>query len=175
HRGDRRPLDQDVRRPPARRPGAPDQPASLSGLALGAHAGPCVRAPVFGRDGFPPAATSSRSPALRLPAPLLPTSGLSASRFPAACLSASFSATPCSPVPSCSREPLSNRYNTAIRTETPFVTCSTIVDLGESATSAAISTPLFIGPGCITMAWSGRRAILSPSRPYLRLYSRTLG
>ena len=56
-----------------------------------------------------------------------------------------------------------------------MVTCSTIVDRGESATSAAISTPLFIGPGCITIACSGSSAIRSPSRPYLRLYSRTLG
>jgi len=42
---------------------------------------------------------------------------------------------------------------------------ATIVDRGESATSAAISTPRFIGPGCMTMASSGSclsRAASSP-------------
>ena len=51
--------------------------------------------------------------------------------------------------------PPSSRYKTAMRTLTPLATCSTIVDRAESATSAAISTPRFIGPGCITMACSG--------------------
>src|SRR5215469_8471233 len=71
--------------------------------------------------------------------------------------------------------PPSSKYRTAIRTLTPFATCSTIVERGESATSAAISTPRFIGPGCITIACSGSRAIRAASRPYLRLYSRTVG
>src|SRR6202044_271138 len=71
--------------------------------------------------------------------------------------------------------PPSSRYSTAMRTLTPLATCSTIVDRAESATSAAISTPRFIGPGCITMACSGSCAIRATSRPYRRLYSRTLG
>src|SRR6476620_3363632 len=40
-----------------------------------------------------------------------------------------------------------SRYSTAIRTATPLRTWSTTTDLGRSATSAAISTPRFIGPG----------------------------
>ena len=71
--------------------------------------------------------------------------------------------------------PPSSRYSTAIRTLTPLATCSTIVDLSESATSAAISTPRFIGPGCITMASSGSCLSRAVSSPYRRLYSRTLG
>ena len=69
------------------------------------------------------------------------------------------------PVTAPTSSPPSSRYSTAIRTLTPLATCSTIVDLGESATSAAISTPRFIGPGCITMASSGScrsRAVSSP-------------
>ena len=46
-----------------------------------------------------------------------------------------------------------SRYKTAIRTATPFVTCSRITDRrGSSATSLAISTPRFIGPGCMMIA-----------------------
>ena len=58
---------------------------------------------------------------------------------------------------------------------TPLLTCATIVDRGESATSAAISTPRFIGPGCITIACSGSSAIRPVSSPYRRRYSRMLG
>src|SRR3546814_4020372 len=44
----------------------------------------------------------------------------------------------------------------AIRTATPISTCSVIAECsGWSATFDAISTPRFIGPGCITSA-SGR-------------------
>ncbi len=39
------------------------------------------------------------------------------------------------------RSPASSRYSTAIRTETPFVTCSSTVERGESAASAEISRP----------------------------------
>ena len=78
-------------------------------------------------------------------------------------------------VPARLAAPPSSRYSTAIRTLTPLATCSTIVDRGESATSAAISTPRFIGPGCITMACSGSSAIRLASSPYRRRYSRTLG
>src|SRR5581483_9962067 len=65
--------------------------------------------------------------------------------------------------------PPSIRYKTAMRTVTPLATCATIVERSESATSAAISTPRFIGPGCMTMAWPGSRAIRSASSPLRRL------
>lgn len=42
-----------------------------------------------------------------------------------------------------------NKYRTAIRTATPFSTCSRIMDWLESATSLSSSTPLLMGPGCI--------------------------
>src|ERR1039457_1730641 len=61
--------------------------------------------------------------------------------------------------------PPRRRYRTAIRTLTPFVTCSTITERAESATSAAISMPRFIGPGCMTIAWSGSTAMRAASRP----------
>ena len=35
-----------------------------------------------------------------------------------------------------------------MRTATPFVTWSRITEYGPSATSLAISTPRFMGPGC---------------------------
>ena len=37
-----------------------------------------------------------------------------------------------------------------MRTISPARTWSTINDASESATRASISTPLFIGPGCMT-------------------------
>ena len=40
--------------------------------------------------------------------------------------------------------------STAILTATPLLTCSRMTERGPSATSEAISTPRFIGPGCIT-------------------------
>ena len=55
------------------------------------------------------------------------------------------------------REP-SSRNSTAMRTATPLATCLVITAPGRSATSAAISTPRFIGPGCMTSACAGRRA-----------------
>ena len=42
--------------------------------------------------------------------------------------------------------------STAIRTATPISTCSRITDCAPSATMESISTPRFIGPGCITSA-----------------------
>ena len=45
-----------------------------------------------------------------------------------------------------------SRYSSAIRTATPLVTCSVMTDWAPAATSAAISTPSFIGPGCMTSA-----------------------
>ena len=52
-----------------------------------------------------------------------------------------------------------------MRTATPLVTCSTMTERSESATSAVISMPRTIGPGCITIVWSCRVAIRWPSRP----------
>ena len=54
-------------------------------------------------------------------------------------------------------------------------TCCVITARGRSATSAAISTPRFIGPGCITSACSGSRATRLRSRPNRALYSRSDG
>src|SRR5262249_18535501 len=71
--------------------------------------------------------------------------------------------------------PPSNRYSTAMRTSTPFATCSTIVDRGESATSGLISIPRFIGPGCITIACEGSARTRSASSPYRRADSRSGG
>ena len=42
--------------------------------------------------------------------------------------------------------------STAMRTATPISTCSRISDCAPSATIESISTPRFIGPGCITSA-----------------------
>ncbi len=42
--------------------------------------------------------------------------------------------------------------STAMRTATPISTCSRISDWAPSATLESISTPRFIGPGCITSA-----------------------
>ena len=42
--------------------------------------------------------------------------------------------------------------STAMRTATPISTCSRISDCAPSATMESISTPRFIGPGCITSA-----------------------
>ena len=41
---------------------------------------------------------------------------------------------------------------TAIRTAMPNVTCGRITDRSPSATAESISTPRFIGPGCMTIA-----------------------
>jgi hypothetical protein len=45
--------------------------------------------------------------------------------------------------------PPSSRNSSAILTAMPFVTCSSITERGRSATSESISTPRFIGPGCM--------------------------
>ena len=58
----------------------------------------------------------------------------------------------------------------------PLATWSAITERSsESATSAAISTPRFIGPGCMTMAWSAMASSRRPSSPYSRAYSRRDG
>ena len=62
------------------------------------------------------------------------------------------------------RDP-SMRNSTAIRTATPLATWRVITDLGRSATSAAISTPRFMGPGCMTSASSDSRRARSRVSP----------
>ena len=59
--------------------------------------------------------------------------------------------------------PPSNRYRSDIRTAMPFVTCSSITACGRSATSESISTPRFIGPGCMI-----ERALGQHRRPLAR-------
>jgi hypothetical protein len=48
--------------------------------------------------------------------------------------------------------PADSASSTAMRTATPISTCSRISDWAPSATMLSISTPRFIGPGCITSA-----------------------
>ena len=50
-----------------------------------------------------------------------------------------------------------------------------VQESGESAAAAEISRPRFMGPGCITIAWSGSTARRRASNPNLRLYSMGLG
>src|SRR5205814_2694928 len=45
--------------------------------------------------------------------------------------------------------PPASRYSTAMRTATPFVTWSRMTLWGPSATRESISTPRFMGPGCM--------------------------
>src|SRR5439155_22655508 len=71
--------------------------------------------------------------------------------------------------------PPSSRNSSAILTAMPFVTCSSITERGRSATSESISTPRFIGPGCMIRPPSGMRATRSRVMPNKRAYSRTLG
>src|SRR6185503_20869269 len=54
---------------------------------------------------------------------------------------------------------------TAMRTAMPKVTCGRITECGPSATLESISTPRFIGPGCITIASRRASASFSPDRP----------
>jgi len=50
------------------------------------------------------------------------------------------------------RSPRASTSSTAIRQATPISTCSPItLRVGWSATALSISTPRFIGPGCITI------------------------
>ena len=48
--------------------------------------------------------------------------------------------------------PAASMLITAMRTAMPKVTCCRMTDCGPSATADSISTPRFIGPGCMTMA-----------------------
>jgi hypothetical protein len=54
---------------------------------------------------------------------------------------------------------------TAMRTAMPKVTCDRMTACGPSATAESISTPRFIGPGCITMASGFASARISGERP----------
>ena len=79
------------------------------------------------------------------------------------------------PPPQPDRSPPSSRKRIAMRTATPFATCWVTTVRGRSATSDAISTPRTIGPGCVTMASSRRRATRRAVRPHPAVYSRRLG
>src|SRR5437867_3059798 len=68
-----------------------------------------------------------------------------------------------------------SRYNKAIRTATPFVTCASMSERVPCATAGSISIPSFIGPGCITGAPERIRATRSAVRPQTREYSRRDG
>ena len=62
-----------------------------------------------------------------------------------------------------------------MRTATPFVTWSRMTEYGPSATSLAISTPRFIGPGWrISTSFLARRT-RSSVRPKRTWYSRMDG
>jgi hypothetical protein len=54
---------------------------------------------------------------------------------------------------------------TAMRTAMPKVTCGRITECGPSATVESISTPRFIGPGCMTIASRFASASFSAVRP----------
>ena len=54
---------------------------------------------------------------------------------------------------------------TAIRTAMPNVTCGRITERAPSATAESISTPRFIGPGCMTIASGFASASFSGVRP----------
>ena len=73
-----------------------------------------------------------------------------------------------------SRQP-SRSNRTAMRTAMPLVTCWVMTAPGSSAGSTAISTPRFIGPGCITSVCGASRAARSGVRPKRVVYSRRLG
>src|SRR3990172_10632334 len=63
----------------------------------------------------------------------------------------------------------------AMRTAMPFVTCGRITERGPSATAESISSPRFIGPGCMTIASGLAYASFSGVRPYRLKYSCALG
>ena len=55
--------------------------------------------------------------------------------------------------------------STAMRTAMPNVTCGRITERAPSATGDSISTPRFIGPGCMTIASGFASASFSPVSP----------
>src|SRR6266852_2799769 len=62
-----------------------------------------------------------------------------------------------------------------MRTATPLATCSRITEYGPSATSDAISTPRFIGPGCMMITSGFARATRALVIPKILKYSRSDG
>jgi len=62
-----------------------------------------------------------------------------------------------------------------MRTATPLATWSRMTEYGPSATSDAISTPRFIGPGCITRTSGFARRSRSSVIPKTLKYSRSDG
>ena len=62
-----------------------------------------------------------------------------------------------------------------MRTATPFATCVVTTARSSSATSGAISTPSFIGPGCMTSASGRAQSSVSSVSPYRIEYSRSEG
>src|SRR6266849_633141 len=62
-----------------------------------------------------------------------------------------------------------------MRTATPLATCSRITEYGPSATSDAISTPRFIGPGCMMITSGFARATRAFVIPKILKYSRSDG
>src|SRR5439155_22411547 len=69
--------------------------------------------------------------------------------------------------PSSGRPP-ANRYRTAMRTATPFVTCARMTLCDPSATRESISTPRFMGPGCMMVSSRGARSSRSTVTPKTR-------
>src|SRR6185312_11023511 len=67
--------------------------------------------------------------------------------------------------PSALRRGSSSASITAMRTATPISTCSWMTLCGPSAISEAISTPRFIGPGCMTRASGFAAFSFSASSP----------
>ena len=62
--------------------------------------------------------------------------------------------------------------STAMRTARPFATWRRITDCGPSATSESISTPRFIGPGCMTIARGLARREARRRQPELAVVGR---
>src|SRR5690606_29204443 len=69
------------------------------------------------------------------------------------------------PQPSTPRALRVSTSRQAMRIATPISTCSVMIDPGMSATLLSISTPRFIGPGCMTIASGAARASRSGVRP----------
>src|SRR5262249_40296504 len=73
-------------------------------------------------------------------------------------------------------KPRESASSTAMRMATPISTCSRIrLTSMSSATSESISTPRFMGPGCITSAPAFAWASFSRSSPQYWKYSRAEG
>src|SRR2546423_5955111 len=71
--------------------------------------------------------------------------------------------------------PPASRYSNAIRIATPFATWSVITECRPAATSGAISTPSFMGPGCMTSTSGDASASRAAVRPNRAAYSRNDG